>query len=624
MKRLLLILLFIPFCAHSQIITTYVGTGVNGYSGDGGLGDTATLALPLGLNFDNFGNLLICQQDIVRKVDKITTIISTIAGSDTATASGGGGDGGPATCAFLFEPYAICLDTVGNYYIADRWYSEVRKVIISTGIIDTFAGNRTPVEMGNGGLAKNAELDAPVSVCFTPSQYYLYISDEFGHTVRKVDIYTDTITAFAGTGVPGFSGDGGPAVNAEFSRVLGLCSDAAGNIYIGDWDNARIRKVDATTGIVTTIAGNGTVGYSGDGGYATNAMIDRPAGMCFDKCGDLYFSMEDSNRVRRIDGVTGIITTVAGNGIQGFAGESGLAVNAELNYPVGVCIDSSGNLYIGDQGNNRVRKVTIYNPFIKITAAAGDTVCSGSQVTIQATLAGGGSIPSFQWVLNGTAMSATTSSSYSYTPANGDSISCILTSSSPCVGNPVAISNTIHFVVDSVTIPTINLAGNPAATIGSFVTVNATVAGAGSSYTIHWYDNSVLFNTTTVPTVTYTKAAGTDHITATVISTSVGCYDSTTSAVFTVTDTTTEVTSPLGRPGEVSIYPNPVDAILNVDNVPAPVSYRLLSIVGSVLLQGTLQPGNNNVSTQALSPGIYMLEISNAEGQKTITKIVKQ
>ena len=454
MKKLALILfLIVPFCCQSQVITTYAGDGIGGILfGDGGSATSAEVTAPAGLSFDDTGNLLICQAKLVRKVNKLTNIIYTIAGSDTATGAscgGSGGDGCNAYNAFILSPMAVCVDSADNYYIADHWYSEIRKVTIATNIIDTFAGDRGTGGTGNGGPAKNAGLNDPISICFDPAQHYLYISNEFGYAVRKVNMLTDTISAFAGTGVNGYSGDGDLAINAKFSRVLGICSDSAGNIYVGDWDNARIRKVDAITGIVTTIAGNGVVGYSGDGGLATSARINRPAGLCFDKCANLYFSMEDSNCVRRIDANTGIITTIAGNGIAGFSGDSGLAVNAKLYAPIGVIIDSSGNLFIGDNGNNRVRKVTIFNPYIHISATPNDTICVDSSVTIQATLAGGGPTPSFQWFVNGTAVSGVTSGTYTYTPANGDSISCILTSSSPCVGNPVAVSNAIHIVIDS-------------------------------------------------------------------------------------------------------------------------------------------------------------------------------
>jgi len=626
MKRVLIILFlgFGAFVSDGQIITTYAGNGISGaILGDGGPATNAEIATPYGLNFDDTGNLLICQEDIIRKVNKTTSTIYTIAGSTTASGAscgGTGGDGCLATNAFILEPYSVCVDSESNYYIADRWYSEVRKITVTTGIIDTFAGNRSTGGSGDGGSAKNAGLNDPFSLCFDPAQHYLYISNEFGYSVRKVNMTTDTITGFAGTGVNGYGGDSGLAINAKFGILYGICSDNAGNIYIGDWGNKRIRKVDVATGIVTTIVGNGIRGYSGDGGVATSAMISAPYALCFDKCGNLYFS--DSNRVRRIDGITNIITTVAGNGIAGFSGDSGLAINAELLNPVGIAIDSSGNLFISDQGNNRVRKVTIFNPFIHISATSGDTICVGVPVTVQATIAGGGQAPSFQWVINGTAMSATTSSSYTFTPATGDSVRCTLTSSSGCVGNPVATSNTIHLVLAPATTPTITITANSIATIGSIVTVNATVSGSGSSYNINWYNHGVLFNTTTVPTVTYTKAAGTDNITASVISTSVGCYDSTTSSVFVITALETGINTMITKP--LHIYPNPTNDLLHIDQVSTRSGFSIMSMVGSVLLQGALLPGANSVSVKALPPGVYMMELYGGDGERIVGKVVKE
>ena len=266
--------------------------------------------------------------------------------------------------------------------------------------------------------------------------------------------------------------------------------------------------------------------------------------------------------------------------------------------------------------------MTIYNPFIAISAVPGDTVCAGFPVTIQATLAGGGATPSFQWILNSTAIAGTTSSNYTYIPSNGDSISCILTSSSPCVGNPVVSSNTIHLVLNPTTTPTITITSTATAIIGSVVTVNATVTSAGGSYNINWYRNGTLFSTTSIPIVTYVKVAGTDDITATVISTSPGCFDSTTSPIFTVSDSHVAVINLITS--QVHIYPNPVYDVLHLDNVDKQTGYSLLTIVGSVIKQNTLVSGHNVISLQSLPPGVYMLEILNRDGEKIITKIIKQ
>jgi sugar lactone lactonase YvrE len=358
--------MLVCFFANAQTITTYAGNGLIGFAGDNDIASNAEVSNPMGLNFDLSGNLLICANVLIRKVNVATTIISTIAGSDTATNQGGNGDGGPALAADMFDPYAICIDKAGNYYIADYYYSEVRKVDILSGIIDTFAGCRIAGNSGDGGPAKKAKFGSGISsICIDTMHNYMYISDEWNHRVRRVDMSTGIIDAFAGTGINSYSGDSGLAINATFSRILGVCTDQFGNVYIGDWDNARIRKVDFVTGIVTTIAGNGTTGYSGDNGLAINANISKPTAICIDKDGNLYFSDETNQRVRKVESSTGIITTVAGNGTAGFSGDGNAAVNASLNHPSGICIDSSYNLFVSDFNNHRVRKITLGETIVK-------------------------------------------------------------------------------------------------------------------------------------------------------------------------------------------------------------------------------------------------------------------
>ena len=449
MKAYLTFIVFLlPFVLHAQIITTYAGNGSPGDTFSSGVPAIYTgITSPRGVKLDNSNNLLFVGLTYAHWVNRATGIISIIAGSDTASSAGGGGDGGLATCANLIGAEDICVDFAGNYYIADAWYSEIRKVNIINGLIDTFAGNRNVGSYGDGGPAKNAALNNPSGVTFDTGQHYLYIANCYDYRVRKVDVTTNTISAFAGTGINGYGGDEAPAISAKFSRVLGICVDRHNNVYIGDWDNARVRKVDAGTGIVTTFAGNGIYGYSGDGGLAIDARISKPTGLCFDKCGNFYFSNEDSNVIRRIDVNTGIITTIAGNGTAGFSGDSGLAINAQFNHPTGVAIDDSGNLFAGDYYNHRIRKVTIYNPYIHITASPNDTVIAGTITTFTTTVSGGGDAPAYQWYVNGSAIAGATNSTYAYTPADGDSVNCLLTSNSQCVGNHTANSNVLHIKV---------------------------------------------------------------------------------------------------------------------------------------------------------------------------------
>jgi len=377
MKLINLLFLLLPLSVNGQVISTYAGTGVAGGSGDGGLATNATLAFPVGVSFDNRGNILICEEDGIRDVNINTGIISTIAGCDTATSTG---NGRPATDAQLVSPYFVYSDTVGNLYVTDYWTSTVRKIDISTNWISDYAGNNIEGYSGDGGPATSAKLDGPFGVCIDATRHAIFFSDEFNYRVRKVDMSTNIITTFAGTGIEGYSGDGGLATNARFSRVIGLQIDKSGNLYIGDWDNGRIRKIDATTNIVSTIAGNGVVGYSGDGGAATDAMISKASAMCFDKCGNLYFADEDSSIIRRIDVATNIITTVAGNGFAGDTGIGGAATSASLNHPNGVCIDTSGNLYISDYYNHMVYKVTI--PTTCDLALDADLISKESDISI--------------------------------------------------------------------------------------------------------------------------------------------------------------------------------------------------------------------------------------------------
>jgi Bacterial Ig-like domain (group 2)/NHL repeat len=260
------------------------------------------------------------------------------------------GNGGPATQASLGVPSAATLDANGNLYIADTGNSRIRKVDTS-GVITTFAGSGTPGFSGDGGPATSASLKAPASVA-CDSAGNLYIADTANNRVRKVDT-TGVISTFAGTGTAGFGGDNGPAAAALLSGPDGLAFDSHGNLYISDKSNSRIRVIDGG-GTITTFAGNGTTGFSGDGGNATNASLGLPVGLAFDSAGNLFFA--DGDRIREVL-TTGIITTVAGSANFGFSGDGGPATSASLSGPTGVAIDHLGNLLIADTGNSRIRQV---------------------------------------------------------------------------------------------------------------------------------------------------------------------------------------------------------------------------------------------------------------------------
>ena len=242
----------------------------------------------------------------------------------------------------------------------------------SCGIITTVAGNGTNGFSGDGGLATNAEFSSPVAVTMD-SAGNLFIAEQNNSRVRKVST-NGIITTVAGNGTGAYSGDGGFATNASLYYPSGVAFDAIGNLYIADFENSRIRKVD-TNGVITTVAGNGSATYAGDGGAATNASLYYPFGVAFDASGNLYIADYDNTRIRKVD-TNGIITTVAGNGSNGFSGDGGAATNASIRLPSGVAFDASRNLYIADYGNNRIRKVDT-NGIITTVAGNGSATYAG-------------------------------------------------------------------------------------------------------------------------------------------------------------------------------------------------------------------------------------------------------
>ena len=337
-------------------ITTFAGSGV---LGDGDPATLARLDSPRGVAVDNAGNLYIADtgNDRIRKVDSTGTI-TTFAGTGETTFSGGYRDGGPASLARLFYPVDLVLDGVGNLYIAERGNHRIRKVD-PFGTITTFAGTgeRSPSGYYYGsGPATAIPLDSPHGVA-VDREGNLYIADRGDHWIRKVDS-TGTITYVAGTGERGFSGDGGPAVKAQLRFPSGVAVDDAGNLYIADTSNHRIRKVDST-GTITTFAGTGEGGSGGDGGPAVQSRLANPYGVALDGAGNLYIADSGNNRIRKVDS-SGAITTVAGTGELGFGGDGGPAVQAQLYNPFGLALDDAGNLYIADTGNHRIRVLTSF------------------------------------------------------------------------------------------------------------------------------------------------------------------------------------------------------------------------------------------------------------------------
>jgi sugar lactone lactonase YvrE len=355
--------------AFNGAVTTVAGNGANGFSGDGGAATSAKLSYPQSVAVDAGGNLYIVDgnNNRIRKVSASDGTISTFAGTGGCCSSG---DGGPATSAQLSYPQAVATDGSGNVYIADA--QRIRKVDAG-GTITTVAGTYYGFA-GDGGAATSAQLRNPTGIAVSASGD-LYIADGGNNRIRKVTASDGHIQTIVGGGSPGFAGDNGAATSAQFAFPQGVAVDLASNVYIADQSNHRIRKV-APDGTVSTVAGTGTAGFSGDGGPATSAFLSYPNAVAVDASGNLFISDASNYRIRKVT-PGGTITTVAGNGVCcGFNGDGGPATAAQLNYSNGLAIDASGVLYIADTYNQRVRTVGV-DGIINTIAGTGTAGSSG-------------------------------------------------------------------------------------------------------------------------------------------------------------------------------------------------------------------------------------------------------
>jgi uncharacterized protein (TIGR03437 family) len=336
-------------------ISTVAGNGTLGYSGDGGPATSAHISFPTGLAVDSAGNLYLTDTNCIREVSPagiISTVAGVVTGAGFPPQFGYSGDGGPANKAEINEPSGVAVDSLGDVYIADTFNARIRE-ISPAGIINTVAGTGELNYSGDGGLATSARL-SPYGLS-TDASGNLYVAEQANNRVRKISP-GGIVTGAAGNGVQGYSGDGGPAVSAELNNPYGVAVDTAGNLYIADRGNNRVRMI-SSAGLITTIAGNGTLGYSGDDAAATSARLFGTSSVAVDPSGAVYIADSFNSRIRRVS-KTGIITTVAGNGVTGYSGDGGPATSASLSEPFGVILDGSGNLYIADTYNNRIRKVS--------------------------------------------------------------------------------------------------------------------------------------------------------------------------------------------------------------------------------------------------------------------------
>jgi hypothetical protein len=346
------------FAASSTgTIVTAAGDGQAGYSGDGAVATAAELNSPFGLAVNSAGDLFIADyaNNVVREVIKSTGNIITFAGDGKA---GYSGDGGPATDAELDGPRGLAIDSAGDVFISDMNNNVIREVVASTGKIITYAGDGKAGYSGDGGSATSAELNSPRGLGIDAAGD-LFIADLGNNVIREVVAASGKIATVAGDGKAGYSGDGGPATSAELNNPNGVVVDPAGDLFIADENNNAVREVVSATGKIVAFAGDGVAGYSGDGGPAAAAELNNPVGVALDSVGDVFIADSGDNVVREVIAATGDIVTVAGDGTAGYSGDGGSATTAKLNSPSRVAVDSAGDVFIADNANNVVREFTV-------------------------------------------------------------------------------------------------------------------------------------------------------------------------------------------------------------------------------------------------------------------------
>ena len=446
-----------------------------------GQSPNTTLMLPASVVYDGNGNLYFAEagNHIVRRLSA-AGVLTIVAGTGT---QGYGGDAGPATDALLDSPTGLALDASGDLFIADTHNHRIRRVDAVTGTISTYVAAHLPV-----------------ALAFNPKGALVY-ADAAMHQVFTVSGATGQSTVFVGSGVQGFGGDGGLATLAMLDTPSGLAFDGAGNLYLADAHNHRVRRVDATTGIISTVAGTGLAGYSGDQVAANTAQLDLPRGLSVDRVGNLFISDSRNQRIRRVDATTGLISTIAGDGTQGFVGDGSSAAAASLDTPRAVTISAAALPTLADFGNNRIRQVDASQNMQTIAgagavsparAASATALSQSSSATIVATVSSSAGTPTGTATLMdggtpvgssglsggvaGFAMSVLSTGSHTLTAAYSGNAEVLPSTSPPLIvtiGNPAAADFTLTAVAPtSVTVA----AGNAA-------TFNFTIALTGGALT---------------------------------------------------------------------------------------------------------------------------------------------
>ena len=341
---------------YGSISSVAVASGSTSTSSSGS--STNTQFQPVALAFDRSGNLFIADpaSNSIREVAASSS--STTSGATSSNVNSSSMSKAVAVGPSFTHPSAVAVDPSGNVYVLDKVSGVVRRMTPSTGAVAVVVGSTASRSgyAGDNGQATSAQLNLPSGMAFDPSGN-MFIADTGNHRVREVAASTGIITTIAGDGTSGYAGDGGLASAAQISKPSAVAADAKGNVYIADAANGTVREVNITTGVITTVAGTGTIGYAGDNAVATAAQLNNPQGLALDLYGNLFIADAGNQSIREVSAHTGLITTVAGDHAQGYAGDGGPSLRAEMNNPRASVIDASGNLYVADTGNGVIRKI---------------------------------------------------------------------------------------------------------------------------------------------------------------------------------------------------------------------------------------------------------------------------
>jgi hypothetical protein len=626
-----ILIIFVALCtlqasAQRGIITTFAGTGSALYSGDGGAATAAGLgAGVVGVAIDRFGNVYTSLRfdHRIRKIDR-SGVITCYAGTGTR---GYSGDGGSATAAHLNNPYMLALDSADNLFFTEAEGARVRRVDRLTGIITTFAGNGGRSECCDGVPATAASFYFGLGLRFDSKQN-LYISTGYAQ-IRKVDAATGIISTYAGgdTSVWAFSGDGGPASAAEFRGLGALCIDTGDNLLIAETPSARIRRVNARTGIINTIAGNDSAVYNGEGLLATAANFMPYLALASDASGAIYVGSKYQYRLRKIEAVSNRVYTIAGTGAFGFSVDGAFADTSQVGTIEQLWIDPCSNVYFAE-GNTKqfIKKITY--PYgnkaeVVIAAQGGNRLCYGMPVSFRAFAPLAGSGGRYQWRVNGTHVGPN-SPTFTYTPTHGDVVDCILTSSLYCVVNPMDTSNAISMTVFSLSPVSLSISGTTLAATGDTVTLTAAITGTGlGGYRISWLNRGVLQDTTATPTYRYVKGAGNDTITAILTSQSRNCYDSAYSNPQVVVRNTVGIAIPIKS--SITLWPNPTGNVLHYNWLTHTGTLVVTDLAGRQLLSTTLPNPTGTADLTPLTPGHYLLHLTDTQtGERVVRKVEKR